>query len=271
MSQGNSNYFSNWQTILKHDFPASIVVFLVALPLCMGIAIASGVPPVAGLITGIVGGLVVGWIAGCPLQVSGPAAGLAVVVYNLVSDYQNDYRALNEGATDEAALRYAMSMLGVVVLLAGVIQFVAGIARLGQWFRAVSPAVIQGMLAGIAHGRVGTEVSKTPIPGMITTSCSRTQRSVRHGSSNRPTTLSSGDGTSRNRSSLASNHWRCTPGTPYRAASPSGPITIEPRCASGNRSRSSDTTTSSEPSLPQLPEPRIPNSPTRRPAPRSPP
>ncbi len=55
---------------------ASVVVFLVALPLCMGIAIASGVPVAAGLITGIVGGIVVGAIAGCPLQVSGPAAGL---------------------------------------------------------------------------------------------------------------------------------------------------------------------------------------------------
>jgi MFS superfamily sulfate permease-like transporter len=64
----------------KQDFLASIVVFLVALPLCMGIAIASGVPVAAGLITGIVGGLVVGWIAGAPLQVSGPAAGLTVIV-----------------------------------------------------------------------------------------------------------------------------------------------------------------------------------------------
>ena len=129
--------------------PASIVVFLVALPLCMGIAIASGMPPVAGLITGIVGGLVVGWLAGCPLQVSGPAAGLAVIVYNLVQGYQRDYRALNEAASDAETLRYAVSMLGVVVLLAGAIQIVAGLPRLGQWFRAVSPAVIQGMLAGI--------------------------------------------------------------------------------------------------------------------------
>jgi MFS superfamily sulfate permease-like transporter len=115
----------------------------------MGIAIASGMPPVSGLVTGIVGGLIVGWIAGCPLQVSGPAAGLAVIVYNLVQGYQNDYRALHQAATDEQALRYAISMLGLVVLLAGAMQFVAGLARLGQWFRAVSPAVIQGMLAGI--------------------------------------------------------------------------------------------------------------------------
>ena len=68
------------------DFAASIVVFLVAMPLCMGIAIASGVPPEKGLITGIIGGIVVGALAGSPLQVSGPAAGLAVIVFELVRD-----------------------------------------------------------------------------------------------------------------------------------------------------------------------------------------
>src|SRR3546814_5901527 len=64
----------------SRDFAASIVVFLVAMPLCMGIAVASGLPPEKGLMTGIIGGLVVGMIAGSPLQVSGPAAGLAVIV-----------------------------------------------------------------------------------------------------------------------------------------------------------------------------------------------
>jgi MFS superfamily sulfate permease-like transporter len=113
-----------------HDFMASIVVFLVALPLCMGIAIASGVPPALGLITGIVGGLVVGVIAGSPLQVSGPAAGLTVLVWELVN-------------------QHGIGMLGAIVLLAGVIQIVLGLLRTGQWFRAISPAVIQGMLAGI--------------------------------------------------------------------------------------------------------------------------
>jgi MFS superfamily sulfate permease-like transporter len=115
---------------LRTDLLASIVVFLVALPLCMGIAIASGVPPAAGLITGIVGGLVVGFLAGAPLQVSGPAAGLAVIVWELIQ-------------------RHGLAALGIIVLLAGMIQLTAGAMRLGQWFRAVSPAVIQGMLAGI--------------------------------------------------------------------------------------------------------------------------
>ena len=115
---------------LKSDFLASIVVFLVALPLCMGIAIASGVPIAAGLITGIVGGIVVGALAGCPLQVSGPAAGLSVIVFEIVH-------------------RFGFELLGVVVLIAGAIQLLAGTLKLGQWFRAVSPAVIKGMLAGI--------------------------------------------------------------------------------------------------------------------------
>ena len=116
--------------VVGRDFLASIVVFLVALPLCMGVAIASGAPPALGLITGIVGGLVVGSIAGSPLQVSGPAAGMAVLVFQLVSEH-------------------GLIMLGVVGLIAGGLQLLAGVLILGQWFRATSPSVIHGMLAGI--------------------------------------------------------------------------------------------------------------------------
>jgi len=112
------------------DFTASIVVFLVAMPLCMGIAIASGVPPEKGLLTGIIGGLVVGLLAGSPLQVSGPAAGLAVIVFELVRDQ-------------------GLSALGPILAIAGMIQFLAGLLKLGGWFRAISPAVVHGMLAGI--------------------------------------------------------------------------------------------------------------------------
>jgi MFS superfamily sulfate permease-like transporter len=118
------------QNSVARDFIASLVVFLVALPLCMGIAIASGVPPALGLATGVIGGLVVGAISGSPLQVSGPAAGLAIVVFELVRDQ-------------------GIETLGPVLLLAGIIQFVAGRFKLGQWFRAISPAVVYGMLAGI--------------------------------------------------------------------------------------------------------------------------
>ncbi|MEQ1484621.1 SulP family inorganic anion transporter [Methyloglobulus sp.] len=121
---------SGIKTWLGKDTMASVVVFLVALPLCMGVSIASGVPPTAGIITGIVGGLVVGLLAGSPLQVSGPAAGLTVLVWQLVQ-------------------QHGIAMLGIIVTLAGLIQLVAGLLKLGQWFRAVSPAVIHGMLAGI--------------------------------------------------------------------------------------------------------------------------
>lgn len=82
-----SKVFPSLRDTLPRDLMASVVVFLVALPLCMGIAIASGMPPAKGLLTGIVGGLVVGFLAGSPLQVSGPAAGLAVLVFELVRTY----------------------------------------------------------------------------------------------------------------------------------------------------------------------------------------
>jgi MFS superfamily sulfate permease-like transporter len=115
---------------LMQDLIASLVVFLVAIPLCMGIAIASGVPPALGLATGVIGGIVVGAISGSPLQVSGPAAGLAVIVFQLVQDF-------------------GLTLLGPMLLCAGVIQLVAGRLKVGQWFRAISPAVVYGMLAGI--------------------------------------------------------------------------------------------------------------------------
>ena len=71
---------------LAKDVPASLVVFLVALPLCLGIALASGADPIAGLIAGIIGGIVVGFISGSAIGVSGPAAGLAVIVLNGIND-----------------------------------------------------------------------------------------------------------------------------------------------------------------------------------------
>ncbi len=112
------------------DLSASLVVFLVALPLCMGIALASGMPPAAGLVTGIIGGLVVGFIAGQPLQVSGPAAGLAVIVFELVREH-------------------GIAALGPILMIAGAVQLAAGLLKTGRWFRAISPEVIHGMLAGI--------------------------------------------------------------------------------------------------------------------------
>lgn len=124
--EGRSGPFAHF----GRDFTASIVVFLVAMPLCMGIAIASGVPPEKGLVTGIIGGIIVGLFAGSPLQVSGPAAGLAVIVFEFVREN-------------------GLEALGPVLLLAGVFQLVAGALKLGGLFRAISPAVVHGMLAGI--------------------------------------------------------------------------------------------------------------------------
>ncbi|MFE0803839.1 SulP family inorganic anion transporter [Streptomyces sp. NPDC058812] len=115
---------------LRQDFTASLVVFLVALPLCVGVAVASGVPAELGLVTGIVGGIVTGLLPGSSLQVSGPAAGLTVLVF---------------GAVDE----YGLPALGVIVLAAGLIQLAMGALKLGRWFRAISLSVVEGMLAGI--------------------------------------------------------------------------------------------------------------------------
>ncbi|MEU7400663.1 SulP family inorganic anion transporter [Streptomyces sp. NPDC044948] len=118
--------FPHW----RHDLTASLVVFLVALPLCVGVAVASGVPAELGLVTGVVGGLVTGFLPGSSLQVSGPAAGLTVLVF---------------GAVDQ----YGLPALGVIVLAAGVVQLVMGALKLGRWFRAISLSVVEGMLAGI--------------------------------------------------------------------------------------------------------------------------
>ncbi|MEW2633307.1 SulP family inorganic anion transporter [Streptomyces sp. NPDC048389] len=118
------------RTVLRRDALASLVVFLVALPLCVGIAVASGVPAELGLVTGIVGGLVVGLLPGSSLQVSGPAAGLTVLVYDAVQ-------------------HFGLGPLGAIVLVSGLLQVGLGLARLGRWFRAISLAVVQGMLAGI--------------------------------------------------------------------------------------------------------------------------
>ena len=129
--KNSASYFSQ-------DLLASAVVFLVALPLCMGIAIASGVPPGAGLVTGIIGGIIAGAFSGCPLQVSGPAAGMAVLVYQIVS-------------------QHGIKTLGYVVLIAGALQVAAGLLKFGRVFRSISPSVIYGMLAGIGILILGSQ------------------------------------------------------------------------------------------------------------------
>lgn len=132
---GNGAREKHWLS----DVLASLVVFMVALPLCIAIAQACGVPAQSGILTGVIGGLVVGFLAGSPLQVSGPAAGLVVLVYQLHETY-------------------GTAGMGVAVALAGAIQVIAGFIKLGNWFRAVSPAVIHGMLAGIGVVIIASQV-----------------------------------------------------------------------------------------------------------------
>ncbi len=116
---------------LKNDLPASIVVFFVALPLCLGIALASGAPLFAGLIAGIVGGIVVGGLSGSQIGVSGPAAGLAAIVLTAIT-----------------ALGGWENFL-VAVVLGGVIQILFGVVKLGIIGYYFPSSVIKGMLTGI--------------------------------------------------------------------------------------------------------------------------
>lgn len=116
---------------LKHDLPASVVVFFVAVPLCLGIALASGAPMFAGLIAGVVGGIVVGAASGSPLGVSGPAAGLAVIVLG----------AIGSLGSWEAFL--------AATVLAGLLQLAMGFAGLGGIAYYFPSSVIKGMLSGI--------------------------------------------------------------------------------------------------------------------------
>ena len=121
------NYISN----LKYDIPAGVVVFFVAVPLCLGIALASGAPLFSGVIAGIVGGIIVGVISGSQLGVSGPAAGLAVIVLTAIQDLGS------------------FEVFLMAVVLAGVIQIVLGILKAGIIGYYFPSAVIKGMLAAI--------------------------------------------------------------------------------------------------------------------------
>lgn len=116
---------------LKSDFPASIVVFFVAIPLCLGIALASGAPLFSGLIAGIIGGIVVGSISGSQIGVSGPAAGLAAIVLTAITSLGGFENFL------------------VAVVLGGIIQLIFGIARAGVIGYYFPSSVIKGMLTGI--------------------------------------------------------------------------------------------------------------------------
>nr|BFE81599.1 hypothetical protein GCM10020093_042000 [Planobispora longispora] len=111
---------SDISSVLRHDLPASLVVFLVAVPLSLGIAVASGAPLAAGLVAAVVGGVVAGFLGGSVVQVSGPAAGLALVVADLV-------------------MRYGWRATCMITLFAGALQLVLGVFRIARAALAVSP------------------------------------------------------------------------------------------------------------------------------------
>ena len=122
-----TNLLSHW----RRDLPASVVVFLVAVPLCLGIALASGAPLISGLIAGVIGGLVVGFASGSALGVTGPAAGLAAIVLTSITQLES------------------FELFLVTVVLAGLIQIGLGLARAGVIAYYFPSSVIKGMLVGI--------------------------------------------------------------------------------------------------------------------------
>ncbi|WP_410672615.1 SulP family inorganic anion transporter [Amycolatopsis sp. cmx-4-68] len=116
--------------VLRHDLPASLVVFLVAVPLSLGIALASGAPVAAGLVAAVVGGIVAGALGGSVLQVSGPAAGLTVVMAETIQTF-------------------GWAVTCAITVAAGALQILLGLSRIARAALAISPAIVHGMLAGI--------------------------------------------------------------------------------------------------------------------------
>ena len=123
----NQGFFKN----LKYDFPAGIVVTLVAIPLCLGISLASGAPLFSGLVAGIIGGVIVALLSGSALGVSGPAAGLAVIVFSAIEELQS----------------FETFLLAVIV--AGIVQIILGLLKAGIIAYFFPSSVIKGMLSGI--------------------------------------------------------------------------------------------------------------------------
>lgn len=116
---------------IKENFPSGLVVFLVALPLCLGIALASGAPPLSGIIAGIIGGLVVGYLSNSNISVSGPAAGLTAIVLTAITDLG------------------AFELFLCAGIIAGLLQLILGFVKAGSISNYFPNNVIEGMLAGI--------------------------------------------------------------------------------------------------------------------------
>ncbi|EEG76678.1 SulP family inorganic anion transporter [Dethiobacter alkaliphilus] len=123
-------WIAEFSSTIKTDLPASLVTFLVALPLSLGIALASGAPLMAGVIAAVVGGIVVGALGGAPMQVSGPAAGLTVIIFGLVQ-------------------QFGWEVTSAMTVSAGILQIILGKLGVAPLAMAISPAVLHGMLAAI--------------------------------------------------------------------------------------------------------------------------
>ncbi|HEX8203887.1 MAG TPA: SulP family inorganic anion transporter [Isosphaeraceae bacterium] len=148
----------NW----KADVVSGLMVFLIALPLSLGIAIASGAPPIAGVITAIIGGVLVSLLSGSHVTINGPAAGLIVIVLGAITE-------LGQGQADSlAGYRYALA----VGVACGVIQIILGVVRAGRWADFFPLSVVHGMLAGIGVIIMVKQIflalgAKAPKVGMI--------------------------------------------------------------------------------------------------------
>ena len=151
-----SNRSPSFAAALPKDLAASIVVFLVAVPLSLGIALASGAPIIAGLIGAVVGGIATGLLAGAPLQVSGPAAGLTVVVAGMVH-------------------QFGWETMCLITLCAGIVQLALGLLKVARGTLVIAPAVVHGMLAGIGisialaqvHVALGGSPASSPIANVL--------------------------------------------------------------------------------------------------------
>ena len=119
------------KTFFRHDFKAGLTVFFVALPLCLGVALASGVPVYSGIIAGIIGGLLISLFSNSPLSVSGPAAGLTAISVQAIQELGS------------------IQLFFLAVALAGILQLLIGILRAGEFTHFIPSSVIRGMLAGI--------------------------------------------------------------------------------------------------------------------------
>lgn len=126
-----SHSHHNKLLLLKQNFSSGLVVFLVALPLCLGIALASGAPPLAGILSGIIGGVMIGSLSTSHISVSGPAAGLSAIIFAAIQELGS------------------FELLLCAVFIAGGIQVLLGMLRAGTLTRYIPMAVIEGMLAGI--------------------------------------------------------------------------------------------------------------------------